>query len=173
MNYAGKSSPAANEAIAAGARAGGHGVWHCFMHEGTDILSPETWRRMVKPRVATLVTRAHACGLKHVAWFLNDCRALLPDLLEIGIDGLATEQPRAAYHAEPGDLRRLAGQAKLCLFGWLWEDDLLKGDRAAIRATLDKQYREAGEPFVVNTPGLTQEFAPEVMDMVLEFHGAK
>jgi len=158
------------EYIEAGARAGGHGVWNCFMNEGANILSPETWRRLVKPRVARIVERSHQLGLKHVAWFLDDCRELVADLIEIGVDGIATEQPRGHYYCDPGELRRRAGDSNLCIFGWFLEEDLLKGNREAAGNTLRNQWMEAGggKPFVVNTPGLTQEYDPYVIDMVIE-----
>ncbi len=145
-------------------------MWNCFMYEGANILSPAAWRSLVKPFVAPLVKRAHDHGMKYAAWFLDDCRPLVPDLIEMGIDGVATEQPRADYDCEPGDLRRLAGSRDLCLFGWFWESDLLKENRDAIRRTLRRQYDEAGsgKPFVVATPGLTQEFGQDVVDFVLE-----
>jgi len=158
------------EYIEAGARAGGHGVWNCFMNEGANILSPETWRRLVKPRAARIVERSHQLGLKHVAWFLDDCRDLVADLIEIGVDGIATEQPRGNYDCDPGELRRRAGDSGLRIFGWFLEENLLKGNREAVRNTLWKQYAEAGggKPFVVNTPGLTEEYDPGVIDMVIE-----
>ena len=157
------------EYIDAAAMAGGHGMWGCFMHEGANILSPDTWRSLVKPFVAPLVSRTHERGMKFVAWFLDDCRPLVKDLIEIGVDGISTEQPRVDYECEPGDLRRIAGD-ELCLFGWFWEADLLKGDRDAIRRTLAKQCEEAGDgaPFVVATPGLTQEFDRDIVDFILE-----
>ncbi|MFH0965524.1 MAG: uroporphyrinogen decarboxylase family protein [Planctomycetota bacterium] len=158
------------EYIDAAAASGGHGMWNCFMNEGANILSPATWRTLVKPFVAPLVKRAHGHGMKYVAWFLDDCRPLVGDLIEMGIDGIVTEQPRVAYKCEPGDLRRLAKSKDICLFGWFWERDLMRGDRDAIRRTLRAQYEEAGngKPFVVATPGLTQEFDPRVVDMVIE-----
>jgi len=157
------------EFIDAAAAAGGHGLWACFMLEGANIISPEIWRGLVKPYVVLLVKRAHLHGLKFVAWFLDDCRPLVKDLIEIGVDGISTEPSRGAYQCEPGDLRRLAGE-RLCLFSWFRERDLLAGDGDAIRQTLWKQYREAGDgrPFAVATPGLTQEVDAAVVDMVLE-----
>lgn len=158
------------EYVDAAATAGGHGLWNCFMNEGANILSPETWRSLVKPFVAPLVARAHGHGLKYIAWFLDDCRPLVEDLIEIGIDGIATEQPRVNYQCEPGDLRRLAKSKDICLFGWFWEGDLLKGDFDAMLRTLHEQFRQAGSgsPFVAATPGLTQEFRQDVVDFVLE-----
>lgn len=156
--------------LEAGAASGAKAVWHCYMQEGANVLSPATWRRLVKPRAAAQVAKAHEVGLKHVAWFLDDCRPLVPDLIEIGVDGLATEQPRVNYECEPGDLRRLAGNSDLCIFGWFWESDLIRGNRQAIRDSLEKQYREAGDgkPFVVCTPGITAEVSQEMVDTLAE-----
>ena len=160
------------EYVEAAARAGAHGVWNCFMYEGANILSPSTWRAMVKPRVAKVVARSRQLGLKHVAWFLDDCRPLVGDLMDIGIHGVATEQPRDNYQCEPGDLRRAAGK-DLVLFGWFWEEDLLNARYDRLRSTLQKHYREAGgrDPFVVSSPGLTQECDPVVVDFLIEEAG--
>ena len=158
------------EYVEAAAIAGGHGLWNCFMFEGANILSPDTWRALIKPYAAQHVARAHELGLKHVAWFLDDCRPLVEDLIEIGIDGIATEQPRADYECEPGDLRRCAVSKDVCLFGWFWEEDLLHADRDAIRRTLARQYEQAGsgKPFAVSTPGLTGQFDPAAVDMIID-----
>jgi len=161
------------EYIAAAAAAGAHGLWHCFMNEGTSILSPEVWRQLVKPHIREIAEAAHECGLKDTAWFLDDCRQLVGDLIEAGIDGLATEQPRAAYRCEPGDLRKAAGDSRLCIFGWFWEEDLLSPSREELRGSLLKQYCEAGEngSFIVSSPGLTQEFSQSTVDMIIELAG--
>gem|GEM_PF-2087268 len=158
------------EYIEAAARAGGHGLWNCFMNEGANILPPATWRELIKPHVAAHIARAHELGLKHVAWFLDDCRPLVQDLLEIDVDGLATEPPRVGYDCTPGDLRQLAGSNPLCIFGWFKERDLLAADRAALRQTLQCQAAAAGSgaPFVVSTPGLTGEVDAGVVDAIIE-----
>ena len=126
------------EYLEAAATAGGQGIWHCFMNEGANILQPVAWRKLVKPYIAKLIEKSHSLGLKHVAWFLDDCRPLVGDLIDIGIDGIATEQPR--------------------------------GDRTALLKTLRRQFHDAGNgnPFVVSTPGLTQEYEPAVVDFIIE-----
>ncbi len=156
------------EYIVAAARAGAQGVWNCFMYEGANILSPTTWRTLVKPRVARVVAKSRELGLKHVAWFLDDCRPLVRDLMDIGIHGIATEQPRDDYQCEPGDLR-CAGGDELCIFSWFWEEDLLKANLETLHTTLHRHYREAGngKPFVVATPGLTQEYDPSTIDALI------
>ena len=156
------------EFVDAAATAGGHGLWACFMNEGANILSPDTWRSLVKPFVAPLVKRTHEHGMKFVAWFLDDCRPLVADLIELGIDGLATEMPRVNYQCTPGDLRRLAGD-ELCIFSWFREQDLLRCNLDAIRSTLVRQYGQAGsgKPFAISTPGLTQEVDRQTVDIIL------
>ena len=160
------------EYIKAAAKIGGHGIWNCFMNEGTNILSPDTWRRMVKPRVAQIVAKSHELGMKHIAWFLDDCRQLVGDLMDIGIDGLATEQPRVNYNCEPGDLRKIAGN-NFPLFGWFRDEDLIEGNPEIIRKTLRRQYSDSGDgnPFVVGAPGLTQEVEQDVVEFIIEEAG--
>lgn len=60
------------------------------------IISPETWRQMIKPRVAELTKMAHAHGAKT---FLHSCgavRPLIPDLIEAGVDVINPVQVSAA-----------------------------------------------------------------------------
>lgn len=55
------------------------------------MISPAMWRRIFKPRYARLIDAAHARGMK---FFLHSCgniRAILPDLIEIGLDALQKE----------------------------------------------------------------------------------
>lgn len=94
----------------------------------------------------------------------------MPDLIEIGTDALATEQPRTGYDCDPGHLRRLAGDSGLCIFGWFREEHLLKQDLVALTRTLRRQLAEAGsgQPFVLSTPMLTQEYDPTFMDRLIE-----
>jgi uroporphyrinogen decarboxylase len=60
------------------------------------IISPDTWRRMIKPRLAALTKIAHDHGGKT---FLHSCgaiRPLLPDLIEAGVDAINPVQVSAA-----------------------------------------------------------------------------
>ena len=158
------------EYIKAAALAGADGLWNGFHSEGANVLGPDTWRRLVKPRTAQTIAATHQHGLRHLSWFLDDCRALVPDLIEIGTDALATEQPRTGYECDPGDLRRLAGDSGLCIFGWFWEEHLLKQDFDSAIRTLAKQFAEVGSggPFVLSTPLLTQEYSPAFIERLLE-----
>ena len=59
------------------------------------ILGPDRWRRFIKPRTAKLYERVHAAG---VPVFTHCCGAvfdIIPDMIEIGLDGLESLQPEA------------------------------------------------------------------------------
>ena len=161
--------------VEAAALAGAHGLWQGCHSEGDNILGPATWRRIVKPRTAQTIAAAHRHGLHHLSWFLDDCRALVPDLIEIGTDTLATEQPRAGYDCDPGQLRRLAGDSGLCILGWFAEEHLLAEDLDALMRSLARQLAEAGageagaaQPFVLGTPLLTQQYDPDLVQRLLD-----
>ena len=60
------------------------------------MISPDTWRRMVKPRLAELTRLAHLHGART---FLHSCgaiRPLIPDLIEAGVDVINPVQVSAA-----------------------------------------------------------------------------
>jgi len=53
------------------------------------LMSPETWRRLIKPRLATLNAFIHAHSEAKV--FMHSCgaiRTIIPDLIEVGVDAL-------------------------------------------------------------------------------------
>ena len=59
------------------------------------LISPGAWRRFVKPRLAEIFGRAKAAGR---TIFLHSCgnvRAVVPDLVELGLDILHPIQPEA------------------------------------------------------------------------------
>ena len=52
----------------------------------SEFLSPDLWRRLIKPPQAEIVEAAHGCGmlfLHHADCF---CQPLVQDMVEIGID---------------------------------------------------------------------------------------
>ncbi len=136
----------------------------CFQG-GANVLSPATWRRLVKPYHAKLVEAAHAAGIKHVFWSLGDCLSLARGLAKIGTDLVVTEQPRTGYRTKPGLLRQAAGYA-LSIAGWQCERDLLAGDVAALRRSIRQQFEETGRHghCLMSAPVLTWEYQPEVME---------
>ncbi len=59
------------------------------------FISPAMWRRYVKPRVAPFCDLAHAHGAKLRYHCCGSCRAIINDLIEIGVDILNPVQPLA------------------------------------------------------------------------------
>jgi uroporphyrinogen decarboxylase len=79
------------------------------------MISPRSWRKIFKPRLAILCERIHRAG-KFV--FFHSCgniEAILPDLIEIGVDILNPIQPETM---DIFKLKREYGQ-DICFFGGL------------------------------------------------------
>ncbi|MDZ7270653.1 MAG: hypothetical protein ONB17_03465 [candidate division KSB1 bacterium] len=78
-------------------------------HRGL-MMSPQTWRRLIKPHLARVV----AVGKKRGLWVAYHCcgamREIIPDLIEIGVDVLNPIQCNCPG-MEPGALKREFGQA--------------------------------------------------------------
>ena len=58
------------------------------------LISPSLWREMFKPRFAHLCSHVHAMGLK---MFMHSCgkiTAIIPDLIEAGVDLFQFDQPQ-------------------------------------------------------------------------------
>jgi glycerophosphoryl diester phosphodiesterase len=67
-----------------------------------------------------LMREAHENGLKVYAWTVNDIGGIL-DLMEVGIDGLITDDPALAYRAIKG-IRQLSPMERLMLrFRHMWD----------------------------------------------------
>jgi uroporphyrinogen decarboxylase len=63
------------------------------------LFSPRLWRRMFKPRLARLFEPFREAGLPVILHSDGDIRAILPDLVEIGITALNPVQPEVLEHA--------------------------------------------------------------------------
>jgi len=59
------------------------------------LMSPATWRRWLKPRLAQVVEAAKSVKPEiHIFYHSDgDCRAIIPDLIEIGVTVLNPVQP--------------------------------------------------------------------------------
>jgi uroporphyrinogen decarboxylase len=73
------------------------------------MISPQMWRAYVKPRVARFCDLAHAHGAKLRYHCCGSVRAILPELIEIGVDILNPVQPLAAG-MDPFELKRAFGE---------------------------------------------------------------
>ncbi len=99
------------------------------------LFSPRLWRRLIKPRLARLFAVFLDAGLPVILHSDGDIRAILPDLVEMGLTTLNPVQPEVLDHAW---LRREYG-AKLSFYGGVSTQGVLPGGaveevRAAARA---------------------------------------
>jgi uroporphyrinogen decarboxylase len=84
-------------------------------HQQGMLISPRHWRRFLKPRMAHIIERLKAInpGVK-VAYHTDGCvYAIIPELIEIGLDVLNPIQPAAM---DPSRLKREYGK-ELCFWG--------------------------------------------------------
>ncbi len=94
------------------------------------LFSPRLWRRLMKPRLAAMFAVFLEAGLPVILHSDGDIRAILPDLVEIGLTTLNPVQPEVLEHAW---LHREYG-AKLSFFGGISTQGVLPGgDAAAVR----------------------------------------
>jgi Uroporphyrinogen decarboxylase (URO-D) len=91
--------------------------------QNTMLVSPDTWRRFLKPRMARFISTIKGVnpGLK-VAYHSDGCiYAVIPELIEIGVDVLNPVQPRSM---DPALLKKTYGK-RLCFWGSIDEQHTL------------------------------------------------
>jgi len=87
------------------------------------LFSPRLWRRLIKPRLARLFVVFVEAGLPVILHSDGDIRAILPDLVEIGLTTLNPVQPEVLDHAW---LHREYGD-KLSFYGGISTQGVLPG----------------------------------------------
>ncbi len=87
------------------------------------LISPRHWRKYLKPRLANFIAELKAINPQvKVAYHSDgDIRAIIPELIEIGLDVLNPVQPACM---DPAELKRLYGD-KLCFWGTIDEQETL------------------------------------------------
>ena len=104
-------------------------------------IGPELWRRLIKPRVARLYDAVHAAGKLAFQHSCGNVLAIVPDLIEIGLDCLQSLQPEAMPVYE---LKKRYGR-DLLLWGGLGTQELLPfGTPEAIRKEARRLKKELG-----------------------------
>jgi uroporphyrinogen decarboxylase len=98
------------------------------------VISPADWRQLVKPRLAAIFDRAASAGRTRFLHSCGNIRAVLPDLVELGLDILHPIQPEAMDILE---LKRRFGE-ELTFCGGLGTQELL------VSANPDEVRREVG-----------------------------
>jgi len=68
--------------------------WEDWGTQTQIFISPSLWRAEFKPRFMKLVADAHALGLSVIMHSCGKITAILPDLIECGIDVFQFDQPR-------------------------------------------------------------------------------
>lgn len=123
----------ASRFVAAGVAGGYFGDDYGAQH--AMLFSPRLWRRLIKPRLAKLFAVFADARLPVILHSDGDIRAILPDLVEIGLTTLNPVQPEVLDHTW---LQREYG-AKLSFYGGVSTQGVLPGGtveevRAATRA---------------------------------------
>ena len=89
--------------------------------ETSLMMSPDTWRRFVKPRLARMCGRISKGGKKVYLHSCGHVRPLIPDLVDVGVDMLQPLQPEAMDIFE---IKRSFGR-ELCLVGGISTQETL------------------------------------------------
>jgi uroporphyrinogen decarboxylase len=108
------------------------------------ILGPERWRRFLKPRWASIYQAVHAQGKLCITHSCGSVAAIVPDLIEIGLDVLESVQPEAAG-MNPYELKRQWGD-KITFWGCLGSQSTIQfGTPLQIHAEVQRLCREMGQ----------------------------
>jgi uroporphyrinogen decarboxylase len=87
------------------------------------LISPATWRRFLKPRMATFISTLKRINPDVKVAYHSDgnITPIIPDLIEIGLDVLNPVQPRSM---DPDELKKAYGD-RLCFWGSIDEQHTL------------------------------------------------
>jgi uroporphyrinogen decarboxylase len=143
------------------------------------LLGTKRWRCFLKSRVARLYARAHEAGKYVLTHCCGSIEAILPDLIEIGLNVYQSVQPEAKNN-NPYDLKRKYGD-KLTFWGGLGSQSIISfGTPGEIRAEVAKLCREMGKGggYVLSAakpiqPGTPIENAAAVVEAFLEQVGVE
>ncbi len=108
------------------------------------LISPDMWRKFLKPRMATFVSDLKAINpdIKIAYHSDGDIRPIISELIEIGIDVLNPIQPLSM---DPAEIKRSVGN-KLCFWGTIDEQHTLPfGTAADVEAEVRERLRTVGQ----------------------------
>ncbi len=111
------------------------------------FISPDMWRRYVKPRMSRFCDLIHSHGAKVRYHSCGSVREIIPDLIDVGVDVLNPVQPLATG-MDPFELKREFGDA-LTFHGGIDIQDLLPNASADevcrhVRRIIDEVGRDGG-----------------------------
>lgn len=103
------------------------------------LFSPRIWKQMYKPRLARMFAVFREAGLPVILHSDGDIRAILPDLVDIGVTVLNPIQPEVLNH---GWLRQNFGN-HLAFYGGISTQEVLPhGDAQVIQAAVENCVRD-------------------------------
>jgi len=92
------------------------------------LISPQMWKKLIKPRMAKFFKLIHDYGAKVRYHSCGSCYAIIPDLIEIGLDVLNPVQPNA-QNMDPYKLKNEFG-SNLTFHGGIDTQHLMPNARA-------------------------------------------
>lgn len=110
----------------------------------TMLISPETWRKHFKPRMATFISTLKGINpaLKVAYHSDGNITSIIPELIEIGLDVLNPIQPRSM---DPAEIKQKFGD-KLCFWGSIDEQYTLPyGSPAEVEAEVMTRLKTMGK----------------------------
>jgi uroporphyrinogen decarboxylase len=108
------------------------------------LMSPKTWRRFLKPRMANFIAEIKALNPALKVAYHSDgvILPIIPELIEIGLDVLNPVQPACM---DPVRLKQEYGD-RLCFWGSIDEQNTLPfGDASDVRAEVLQRLRTTGK----------------------------
>ncbi|HPC77801.1 MAG TPA: uroporphyrinogen decarboxylase family protein [bacterium] len=115
------------------------------------LISPAMWRDYIKPRMKEMIDVAHSYGARIMYHSCGSVRAIIPDLIEIGVEILNPVQPRAAG-MDPKGLKRDFGD-KLTFYGTIDEQETLpygKPEDVKVEVLERIRYMAPGGGFIIS-----------------------
>jgi len=151
------------------AAVGAHGVWieECFT--GGDILSPQQFRRFVRPYTGRLIKALKELGVIGVYYVCGDVMPRLDAIMEMAPDALAVEESKKGFSIDIAEVRKRVGQT-IALLGnfdaiFLLEHGTPKAMENEVRRQMDSCAREGGFAMSMGSP-MTLTTPPERLDLL-------
>ncbi len=108
------------------------------------LMSPATWRAWLKPRLRAVIEAARAVNPDLLIFYHSDgdCRAIVPELIEIGVDILNPVQPECM---DPAEMKRRYGD-RLAFWGTVGTQTTMPfGTPAQVKAVIRERIETVGQ----------------------------